>query len=191
MSVGTHTLRLEDLPGRVFLDTSVVNFILDFGEQIHENLAPPDSANERVQRDIAALRDIFFVGTRAQWQLVVSARTWKEIWQTRDTERRQELDFWLNELWQYWQDTQDALGEHLDPNESACSGMVLRTLDCLPDRSDRELLIDAIGYRCDLFCTRDWKTILKHRPVLNGLPITIVSPTEWWDCIQPYAALFV
>lgn len=29
-------MHLQDIPGRAFLDTSVVNFMLDFGEQIHD-----------------------------------------------------------------------------------------------------------------------------------------------------------
>jgi hypothetical protein len=52
-------------------------------------------------------------------------------------------------------------------------------LDILPDLEDRSLVCDAIVYRCDCFCTRDWKTILKHRDELKGLPIEIVTPTEW------------
>ena len=64
------------------------------------------------------------------------------------------------------------------------------TLDVLPDLFDKVLICDAVVYNCDLFCTRDWTTILRHRAELSGLPIEIVSPVEWWARIQPYAALF-
>ena len=60
-------------------------------------------------------------------------------------------------------------------------------LTCLPDVADRILLCDALVYRCELFCTRGWSTILKHRSDLTGLPIQIVTPSEWWSLIQPYA----
>lgn len=36
-------MRNQDIPGRVFLDTSVVNFTLDHGEQIHDNARHPAS----------------------------------------------------------------------------------------------------------------------------------------------------
>jgi hypothetical protein len=45
-------------------------------------------------------------------------------------------------------------------------------------------------YRCDLFCTRDFRTILKHRGDLSGLPVQIVTPAEWWKRVEPYAALW-
>ena len=41
-------MRVEDLPGRVFLDTSVVNFILDHGAQIHDGVASRPNSSERV-----------------------------------------------------------------------------------------------------------------------------------------------
>jgi len=58
-------MALKDIPGRVFLDTCVVNFILDHSEEIHEGIAPRTDAGERVIADITALYNIFFVGQRA------------------------------------------------------------------------------------------------------------------------------
>lgn len=186
-------LRLEDLPGRVFLDTCVVNFILDHGEEIHEDLEPPASANERVRRDIEALRKIFLVGTRANWQLAISPRTYYEVSQTRDPGRRDELHRWFNEIWQYWCDIaaeDDELTSIWDAEDHGTGLLASAQLDCLPDIADRALISDAVGYRCDLFCTRDWTTILRHRHELSDLPLGIVSPSEWWSRIRPYAALF-
>ena len=57
--------------------------------------------------------------------------------------------------------------------------------------ADRVLVCEAIVYRCKLFCTRDWTTILKHRTDLKELPLDIVTPAEWWMKIQPYARLWV
>jgi hypothetical protein len=48
-------MRLEDLRGRIFLDTCVGNLILDFGEQIHEGAPIPHGVNERTARDVEAL----------------------------------------------------------------------------------------------------------------------------------------
>jgi hypothetical protein len=64
-------------------------------------------------------------------------------------------------------------------------------LDVLPDIEDRLLICDAIIYKCDCFCTRDWKTILRNRSHLKSLPVDIITPTEWWDMIEPYARLWV
>jgi hypothetical protein len=54
----------NEIPGRVFLDTCVVNFMLDFGEQIHDG-APIPNVLPRDASDIEALRKLFLVGQRA------------------------------------------------------------------------------------------------------------------------------
>ena len=100
-------MKLEDLPGRVFLDTCVVNLILDFGEQIHEGVAKPDGLNERNAGDIDALCNIFLVGQRAHWQLAVSPHTYQEVIGTANPHRRRTLENWFFELWQYWRDIID------------------------------------------------------------------------------------
>jgi hypothetical protein len=185
---------LKDIPGRVFLDTCVVNFILNHGEEIHEGISPPANAGERVIRDINALYDIFFVGQRAMWQIAISPHTYQEITGTQDQHQRDQLERWFTDLWRYWRDviheTDDFPG-FIEAEDTRVAFLTSGILDVLPDLADRVLLCDAIVYRCALFCTRDWSTILKHRSRLKGLPLEIVTPTEWWAKIQPYASLWV
>jgi hypothetical protein len=64
-------------------------------------------------------------------------------------------------------------------------------LDVLPDAADRVLICDAVVYNCDAFCTRDWRTILKHRDLLKDLPLKILTPAEWWSEIKPWAAIWL
>jgi hypothetical protein len=65
-------------------------------------------------------------------------------------------------------------------------------LNDIPDLADRVLVADALVYQCDLFCTRDWETILQHREKLNAdeMGLGIVAPAEWWSRVKPYAGLF-
>ena len=58
-AVKRETLEESDIPGRVFLDTCVVNFILDYGEQIHDGAAHAQNTSERDAHDIDALRMLF------------------------------------------------------------------------------------------------------------------------------------
>lgn len=186
-------LRLEDLPGRVFLDTCVVNFILDYGEQIHEGVAVPAGTAERVAMDIDALYNIFRVGERAHWQLAVSPHTYQEVLQTANPQRQHDLDRWFRDVWQYWRDVIDQnndLPSFIEAEHARVDLLASGALDALPDLSDRVLICDAVVYNCDLFCTRDWTTILRHRARLANVPFEVVSPVEWWARIQPYAALF-
>jgi hypothetical protein len=184
---------LKEVPGRVFLDTSVVNFMLDYGEQIHDNVADPDTADGRTLEDIDALRKLYVTGQRAAWQLAVSPFTYSEIAGTRDRERLSALDLWFQELWQYWRsivESDDDLPSFIAADELRVRMLTSGCLSVLPDVADRVLLCDALAYRCDLFCTRDWSTILKHRGDLAMLPFGIVTPSEWWRRVEPFAGLW-
>jgi hypothetical protein len=181
-----------DVPGRVFLDTCVVNFMLEFGEQIHDGAdLPPVGTREAT--DIQALRDLWVVGQRAMWQLAISPYTYSEIARTKDEEKLRQLYMWFQELWQYWRSTveqTDDLPSFIEAEDIRVRTLISDYLSCLPDVADRVLICDALVYRCDLFCTRDWTTVLKHRAELRGLPIEIVTPSEWWAKVRPYAGLW-
>lgn len=182
-----------DIPGRVFLDTSVVNFILDYGEQIHDGAALPQDANERVARDVEALRNIFMVGQRANWQLAVSPLTYKEVISTADSHRQMFLKRWFFEIWHHWQailKEQDDLPSFREAEQTRVELLASDKLDLLPGIEDRMLICDSIVYRCEGFCTRDWKTILKHRSSLSTLPVAILAPHEWWEQVSLWAGIW-
>ena len=183
---------LKDIPGRVFLDTCVVNFMLDYGEQIHDGAPVPVDAGERIVRDIEALYNIMLVGQRAMWQLAISPHTYQEIVATKAVRRRHHLQTWFDDLWQYWLNViheDDNLPSFIEAEDTRVRLLASGSLNVLPDVADRILVCDATVYRCELFCTRDWTTVLKHRADLGGLPLDIVTPAEWWTKIRPYAEL--
>lgn len=181
-----------DLPGRVLLDTNIVNFILDWGEVIHDGGGIPANVSDRDAEDILALRDIWLTGQRASWQLAVSPRSYQEVAATTDAVRRAALETWFHELWVYWREffEQDELSD-LHAHSLACRLVPSETLAALPDRSDRELLAHALAYGCDAMCTRDRQTILRHRKKLWLVPIRILTPREWWASISKYATVWI
>ena len=185
---------LQDIPGRIFLDTCVVNFMLDYGEQIHDGVPSPAGTSKRIVRDINALYNITLVGQRAMWQLAISPHTYQEIASTHDERRLYQLETWFDDLWQYWLGViheSDDLPSFIEAEDTRVRLLSSGSLNVLPDVADRILVCDATVYRCELFCTRDWTTILKHRADLRGLPLDIVTPAEWWTKIRPYAGLWV
>ena len=186
-------MALPDIPGRAFLDTSVVNFMLDFGEQIHDALPPPENLSDLQLRDIDALYNVFLTGKRATWQLAISPHTYHEVFNTDDPSRRYWLENWFFEVWEYWREVvnqNDDLPTFIEAENIRVKLLASGILD-LSDLSDRVLVIDAIAYHCDCFCTRDWNTILRYRDSLQGIGFPIVTPTEWWKIIEPYAGLWV
>lgn len=181
----------ETIPARIFLDTCIVNMMLDFGEQIYDGAEI--CGRTREVADVEALRAIMTTGQRAGWQLAISPHTYFEVSRTVDEARHSQLRGWFNELWLYWRDCManaDDLPSLLEAENLRIQQLGSETLEALPDLSDRVLLCDAISYRCDLFCTRDWRTILKQRNKIGKAGIDIVTPTEWWSRIEPYAKIY-
>jgi hypothetical protein len=174
----------ESVPAKIFLDTNVVNLIVKWPEQIFEHVPVPPDVNERTAHDVEALMHLFYTGQRASWQLVASAKTIEEILQTADERVREAL---LDYAIEVADQTSAAslqgrdLGRRL--NDSSLLG-------ALPDPSDRELVGNAIGMGCDVFCTRDHRTIIRKRHLLPKLPVRILTPVEWWKAIKPWAALW-
>jgi len=180
------------LPRRVFLDTNVICFILDHTESILENDKPPRHLPSRDIQDIEALSLIFQTGQRAYWELAVSPLTYQEIMATSDPNRRRTLEQWFDEILIYWRDCCDEDGSFSDSYASKIENILRESkmLSAFPDMNDRSLISHAIAYECDAFCTRDHRTILKRAHQASTLPIQIISPTDWANLIQPYAALF-
>ena len=179
---------IDRIPGRVFLDTSVVNFWMDYGEEISEGTEPSSGIPKGDVEDIKALHGIHMTGQRATWQLAISPHTYQEVLNTIEPNRRQYLENWFFEIWHYWQDiiqNNDDLPSFVEAEAEKVKLLSSGILEVLPDIADRILILDAVVYRCDLFCTRDRKTIIKHRNELYSLGIPIVTPSEWWEIIEP------
>lgn len=187
-------MKLTEIPGRSFLDTSTLNFILENGEYIFDGVSPPNSLNTRQTQDIEAFFNIFLTGKRASWQLAISPFSYKEVISTQDEIKQHYLQNWFMEVWHYWLgilEQGNDLASFIEAENTKIKLLSSGILDILPDIEDRILICDAVVYNCDCFCTRDWRTILKYRNSLVSLPIKIISPTEWWKFIEPYAKLWV
>jgi len=181
------------IPGRVFLDTSVVNFWMDHGQEITEGSAPPEGLPQSDVQDILALYSIYMTAQRAAWQLAISPHTYHELLNTNEPNRRYYLENWFFEIWDYWQEiirNNDGLPSFNEAERTRVDLLSSGALDPLPDLADRILLLDAIVYRCGLFCTRDRRTIIKQRDDLAHISVPIVTPAEWWEKIAPYASLW-
>jgi hypothetical protein len=175
------------LPRRVFLDTNVVNFILDHGGSIFEGEPPENHLSERDLADIKALHFVFLTGERAHWELAVSPLTYQEISQTQCPVRRASLESWFQEVWAYWRDcfAEDGTLSDEYAEDLATKFGDSKLLQAFPDKSDRRLICHALAYECDTFCTRDHKTIIKKAKLIDAeLPLEILTPKQWGERIN-------
>jgi hypothetical protein len=177
----------EQVPGRVFLDTVVINRLVKWGAHIFEQEELPELDDVTLANDVEALSHIFFIGRRAHWELVASKKTLEELSNTPDTAFRSALlDYGFC-----------FVGLHPESEDRRFAEDFSRRLTdstliaALPDRADRQLVGHAIGLGCDVFCTCDRKTVLRKRDKLRHLPLRFLSPTEWWAHVKPWAGLWM
>jgi hypothetical protein len=174
----------ENIPGRVFLDTNVVNLLVKHSEQVFEQTTIPADLDVTSAHDVEALMHVFHVGACANWDILASRKTLDEIEQTPQPDVRDELLDYAVQL------------VELPSEDSAFAADLGRRLvdapfvSALPDRSDRELIGNAIGFGCDVFCTSDRRTIVRKRERLTQLPLRILTPVEWWAHVKPWAGLW-
>ena len=179
----------EKIPRRVFLDTNVVNCLVKWSDRVFDNQALPPDLHRELSEDIDSLRAIFLVGSRAQWDIVVSEKTIDELSQTPNGSLRDHLLDYGGELVGYCRNSCEDGGRY-------ARDLARRLIDSvfladLPDRSDRELVAHAIALDCDTFCTCDRRTIYGRRHLLRRIPLRIMTPSDWWQHIRPWARLWL
>lgn len=176
----------EGIPRRVFVDTNVINVLVKHCEQVFDHAPIRVDTDSTLAADIEALMHVFYVGARANWDILGSQKTLDELSRTRDNSLRGDLLEYAFGI----------VNQDLDDDDRRHAGDFGRRLveapfvAALPDAADRELIGNAIGFGCDVFCTRDRATIVSKRDLLRQVPLRIVTPAEWWAHIRPWAALW-
>ncbi|MCW5680474.1 MAG: hypothetical protein KIS70_04035 [Xanthobacteraceae bacterium] len=176
----------ESLPRKIFLDTNVIGTLVEHGATIFEHEGFPENVDATLADDIEALMHISAVSTRANWMLFACKKTLEELANTKDAILRDALldygscfvDYHDGDDWRYAADFARRLKD--SKFVSAISG-----------RADRELISNAVGLGCDVFCTRDRSTIISKRDALRQIPMRILTPAEWWRHIRPWAGLWL
>ena len=181
----------EKIPQRVFLDTNIIDCLVKWSSCIFEGEEPPSLLDTTLRSDIVSLTHIFLIGSRANWDIVASHKTIGELSDTRDEVLRVQLLNYGDDLLEYATANGVADEDHKYATNLARRSVDSSFLAPLPDVSDRELVAHAIALKCDTFCTRDRRSIHRKRKQLRSIPLRILTPAEWWQHIQPWAALWI
>ncbi len=172
----------NQIPSRIFLDTSVINLIVKNGSSIFEGdeINPDTPMNQG--REIEALLHLFAVGARAQWSLLASNASLAEVTRTPCEKTRKALKSYVYEL-------VERLPLH--NHETVLEAERTSALHALPDEVDRQLLSHAVALGCDAFVTTDIRTIISKRRHLPPLPLRVLTPCEWWAHVKPWGLLWL
>lgn len=175
----------DRIPTRIFLDTNIINILVKWPEYVFEQYPLDTSVPSDRHEDIHALCNIFTVGQRACFDICASRKSIAELAATPSLELRDQLlDYGLCLV---------PVDEELDSyaNDLARRLTDSKFMASLPDMADRELIAHGIAMHCDVFCTRDIRSIHSRRSALGNLPIRIHTPKEWWQHIRPWAGLWL
>jgi hypothetical protein len=180
--------RYEDIPQRIFLDSSALQALQTYGEFIYENVEL--SPNDRIHRDslgvakLEALRWIMQVAERAPFQFALSDNSFAEV------EPRGDWRYlcWAYDVLDHWHACLEGSGEsHGDPTALAkINSSAMNYLGA----GDRALLRDAVLFECDAFLTMENKLPRNAEHVRRMTGIRVLSPIDMWEILRPWAALF-
>jgi hypothetical protein len=188
-SVDCAAFPFDQIPRKVFLDTNIVNCLVKWPHCIFEMQEAPEDLDATLRADVEALMHIFHVGSRAQWDIVASNKVLDELSETADHALREALLEYGANITAY------SAGNGFDSDHAYANDLARRLRDsafvsALPDINDRDLIAHAVAFRCDVFCTRDRRSIYNKRNTLHALPLRILTPADWWQHIRPWAGLW-
>ncbi|HZL82935.1 MAG TPA: hypothetical protein VFB98_05580 [Candidatus Deferrimicrobium sp.] len=180
--------KFEDIPRRIFLDSSALQTLQTYGGFLYEN--EPLLREDRIRRDpkgilkLEALRLIMQVAERAPFEFALSNNSFVEVRDRGDSGYLQ----WAHDVLDHWMACLEG-SEKPCVSSTALAAISSDSYDYL-GAGDRALLKDAIVLGCDAFLTMENKLPKNAGHIERTLGIRILSPIEMWDCIRPLAALF-
>jgi len=178
----------ESLPRRIFLDSCTAQTLRDYGGFIYEGEAiEPDDKIRRVTDGIPnleALRDIFLINQRAQFEWIVSPGSLREA---RDKNDRGHMQ-WLWDIAGHSEICLENDGPTAE-SESLAARLDEPKFGYL-SRKDRELLRHAVFMRCEAFLTMECRLPGNAEHVSREIGIRILTPMVHWEMLKPWAALW-
>jgi hypothetical protein len=190
------------IPGRLLLDTCVLNTIQDEAAYIFEGEIIEGMTEAEIPEDLKALRYIFQVNERAAFQFLVSPLTFAELVNTKDIMWNKRRIQWAFDVLDVWLIVLEVTGDRvveggtvrhrfkLTEEFQELESRLMRNPDFRRDPFDRLLLIQYKMGNCDAFLTIDKNTIWRHKEWLLNEGIKVLSPSDFWAVLKPYAALW-
>ena len=178
----------RDIPQRIFLDSSTLQTLQDYGGFIYEN--EELERDDPIRRDPAgpdkldALRWIMRVAQRAPFQFALSENSFREVVRKNDPRYLQ----WAHDVLDLWLACLEDIGS------AGGSPQLAALVDSgsygYLSSGDRALLKDAILLGCDTFLTMENSLARNADHIRSTLRIRVLRPIDMWEVMRPWAALF-
>jgi hypothetical protein len=156
--------------------------MFDFGGFIFDGeLFQPSARAARVPDlalEVMALRCIFEVNTRANFEFVVTTASLNEVVQRTITPSYLQ---WVLDVQETWQVRM----------AGAPSMTVGRARIGSVSEKDWRLIDEALGCECDGFMTMDGPLVTQAATIERKTGLNVFRPSEYWELLQPWAALYL
>jgi hypothetical protein len=194
--------QFKSIPGRLLIDTCILNLLQDEGGYIFEGMVPDNYTNDNIPLEWAALRSIFKINERASFQFLVSPITFAELANEKNMPISQRRLLWVLDVLDVWLVMLEETGDRISEGGTVRHRFKLppelqefeRDLPTIPDFRrdplDRLLLVQYKMGNCDAFLTLDCNTIWGHKEWLSAQEINVLRPSEFWRILKPWAALW-
>lgn len=173
----------QSLPRRMYLDTSTLQNLHDFGGEIFEGEPfEPVGRAARVERlgdEIDALRMIFAVNRRATFEFVVTDASLGEV----AARNRASFTQWVYDVLDTWLSQSER-------EESPSRGTTFadRRFGMLSVQ-DRRLLQDALDWRCNAFLTMERRLPTAAAFIERQTGLRVMRPSTYWHLLARFARL--
>ena len=172
----------------MFLDSCTAQTLRDYDRYIFGGEEIPDFDRIRHVPDgianIEALRDIFLINDRAQFEWIVSRGSMQEAHDKRDPGHMQ----WLWDIADHSQVCLDVEGPTTE-SEALATRLDEPKFGYL-SKKDRLLLRDAVILRCEAFLTVERRLPRNAAHIGRELGIRVMTPITHWEMLRPWAALW-
>jgi hypothetical protein len=191
--------KFESLPGRIFFDTNILQYLQDFGEFIFDDyqedekylIAPKGekiASNSALYKEVKALRFLLLGIDRTNIEFVISESTYNEVKKAESPSFMK----WFFDIWDYWQTIIEE-NYYNFPSDSAESKTTQFNKDqSVLDRiskNDRKIIRDAMFFDCDAILTNDkFKRMNEEFSKKYGL--MLLSPSSLFELLEPWQALW-
>ena len=176
----------ESLPRRVFLDSCVLQLLSTYGEFVYDggSLSPTDRIYQMPDgfRGLSALRSLAIIARHASFDWIASSGSIREAAGKADA-----FHFsWVVEMVTYARSRPDAQGQR-----PSAIPVASRRQHGYLSHGDRGLIEEAFALSCDGFLTTDRRLAKNAGHLQHTTGIRLLSPLEYWEELEPWAALFV
>jgi hypothetical protein len=184
VTVGEPARSWLSLPRRIYLDTSALQSLHDFGGQVFEGeLFVPAGRAGKVQGladELDALRMIFAVNERAMFEFVVTEASLREV----VIRHRPRYTQWVHDVLGTWL-------IHSVGKEPPTPGTTFdhRRFGMISIK-DRRLLQEALDRHCDAFITMERRLPTAAEFIERETGLRVMRPTAYWGLLAPWAALY-